>query len=247
MSKVKIGSARKDENGKYSGGKPGDQTGIEVSMQDFYVHTKGWYVIRANDEKVANKLANLMKKACNNDLIGYSQSDRNSIIKCGVDTKVACNCDCSSLVREIVKEATGKDPGDFSTGTEKTVLSKMGLFEISEYYDGFILLKGDILVTKTKGHTVIVIVGEMTRKEYEKIKPNIQSPVNDYYKKYDGNQKASLDLVFKYIGVESKYIGSWTSRKPVAQANGIKNYTGSADHNGLLKQLATKGILKRVP
>ena len=32
-----VGSARIDENGKISGGKPGDQTGNEVSTQPYYV------------------------------------------------------------------------------------------------------------------------------------------------------------------------------------------------------------------
>ena len=35
---IRIGSARHDENGKLTGGRPGDQTGTEVSMQNFYVH-----------------------------------------------------------------------------------------------------------------------------------------------------------------------------------------------------------------
>ena len=29
---IRIGSARHDENGKLTGGRPGDQTGTEVSM-----------------------------------------------------------------------------------------------------------------------------------------------------------------------------------------------------------------------
>ena len=39
-TKVKIGSARIDERKKISGGKAGDQTKSEVSMQDFYQHPK---------------------------------------------------------------------------------------------------------------------------------------------------------------------------------------------------------------
>lgn len=36
-----VGSAIIDENGHISGGKPGDQTGNEVSTQAYYVHSKG--------------------------------------------------------------------------------------------------------------------------------------------------------------------------------------------------------------
>lgn len=35
-----VGSARIDESGHISGGKPGDQTGNEVSTQAYYVHSK---------------------------------------------------------------------------------------------------------------------------------------------------------------------------------------------------------------
>ena len=34
------------ENGKAVGGVRGDQTGKELSIQNFYVHSKGWYIIR---------------------------------------------------------------------------------------------------------------------------------------------------------------------------------------------------------
>ena len=51
---VKIGSARIDENGNARGGKAGDQTGKEVSTQNWYKHSKGWRVFRAiNPEKAA--------------------------------------------------------------------------------------------------------------------------------------------------------------------------------------------------
>ena len=60
---VIIGSARHDENGKLSGGKAGDQTGREVCTQNFYVHSKGWYIMRAKDAAVAEALAIGMRTA----------------------------------------------------------------------------------------------------------------------------------------------------------------------------------------
>lgn len=166
--KAIIGSARSDENKKYSGGKKGDQrqTSVpdykgEVSLQDFYVHSKGWVILRAKDKNVAKVMAALMHNACNNSYIGYSQSDRDSILLTGVNTKTPTNCDCSSLVREIVKEATGKDPGNFNTTTEVNRLLKTGMFDALPYYiNKTELYEGDILVTKTKGHTVIVVFGK---------------------------------------------------------------------------------------
>ena len=66
-----------------------------------------------------------------------------------------------------------------------------------------------------------------------------------YYSKYSGSS-TSIDIVLKSIGVESKYIGSWTCRKPIATKNGISNYTGTMEQNLKLISLAKSGKLKRV-
>lgn len=66
-----------------------------------------------------------------------------------------------------------------------------------------------------------------------------------YYSKYSGSS-TSVDIVLKSIGVESKYIGSWTSRKAIATKNGISNYTGTIEQNLKLISLAKSGKLKRV-
>ena len=157
---VIIGSARSDERGKYSGGAAGDQTGKEVSEQAFYVHSKGWYILRPKSAAHAKGIAQAMKRACDNPNIGYSQSDRYSVLKHGTGSSVKCNADCSSLVRLCVKEATGKDVGDFSTASEASVLEQSGLFEKrKKYTSGTTLYTGDVLVTCSKGHTVIVTSG----------------------------------------------------------------------------------------
>ena len=80
MAKIIIGSARVDERGRYSGGKAGDQTGKEVSTQDFYMHKKGWYVLRPKKASVANGIANAMSRACHNPNIGYDQNNRFGIL-----------------------------------------------------------------------------------------------------------------------------------------------------------------------
>ncbi len=171
MSNVIIGSARSDENYKYNNGKPGDQRQSnsgddysgEVSMQTFYVHKKGWVVLRPKNVAVADKIADAMYIACNNANIGYSQSDRYGIIKPGVKSLSRVNCDCSSLVRACIMYATGKDVGDFTTSDEASTLMATGMFDKYTYTDGMILYPGDILVTKTKGHTVIVVFSSASR------------------------------------------------------------------------------------
>lgn len=115
---VIIGSARIDERGKLLGGQAGDQkqksstndTVGEVSMQNFYVHSKGWYIMRPKDANIAKKIALNMKTACNNKNIGYDQGNRLGVMTYGVNSKVKTETDCSTLVRACVKEASGKDP-----------------------------------------------------------------------------------------------------------------------------------------
>ena len=102
-----------------------------------------------------------MKTACNNKNIGYDQGNRLGVIEHGVNSKVKTEADCSSLIRECVKEATGKDPGNFNTENEVSALKKTGLFKDPiRYSSGTTLYEGDVLVTKTKGHTVIVVEGK---------------------------------------------------------------------------------------
>ena len=167
--KTMIGSARHDERGTYSGGSPGDQTQSktpdysgEVSMQDFYVHSKGWIILRAKNQGNALRIGEAMRRACNNSCIGYSQSDRDGVVVAGTATTKKVNCDCSSLVRTCVKEATGIDPGDFYTGNEAEILLDTGLFFPKiRYVSGTVLFVGDILVTASKGHTAVVVDGEV--------------------------------------------------------------------------------------
>ena len=65
-----------------------------------------------------------------------------------------------------------------------------------------------------------------------------------YYSKYVGTDK-NIDVVFRKIGVESKYIGSYSVRAPIAKVNGLINYSGSLRENTTLIQLAKQGKLKR--
>lgn len=165
---ARVGSARIDENGKLSGGQAGDQTGQEVATEAWYLHAKGWTVIRAKDANVREKIAADMEAACKNDLIGYDQSTSYDLYdktkQYGWDCSkltVAAETDCSSLVRVCVAYATGKAVAWFSTLNEVSVLSGTGYFDIlkdSKYTQSSdYLLRGDILCTNTQGHTVVVL------------------------------------------------------------------------------------------
>lgn len=73
----------------------------------------------------------------------------------------------------------------------------------------------------------------------------VSSTPSPYYAKYTGSS-SGLDTIFKAIGVPSKYYGNWLKRRPVAKANGISLYVGTASQNTKLKKLAKEGKLKRV-
>ena len=165
---VQIGNARINEYGRISGGAFGDQTGKEVCRQSWYYDSRGWDVLRPRSRDVAECIAWNMESACDNDHFGYGQTDRltgfNEAKKHDFDCSevdVPVNVDCSELVRICICYALGYEVPDFYTGNEKDILLATGRFELldgdlysrsSEY-----LLRGDTLVTKTKGHTAVVL------------------------------------------------------------------------------------------
>lgn len=164
---VLIGSARIDEHGNISGGQAGDQNGREVCTEPWYLHKQGWVVLRPKDAELAEKIAADMEYACSNPNIGYDQSQRNTLWTAA--SKVGYDCskvtkpvetDCSALVRVCCAYA-GIVVGDFNTATEAKTLMATAAFsrltakkytESSDY-----LKRGDILVTKVQGHTVVCL------------------------------------------------------------------------------------------
>ena len=181
------------------------------------------------DKLIADMIACKMKDACNNKNIGYSQSDRLGIIANGINTLQPTNCDCSSLVRQCIKEATGKDVGNFTTGNEANILERSGLFETRKVYkQGMDLYSGDVLVTKEKGHTAIVTDG-VKRDQVKK----------QYYPKPNTEQKSIVDGL-RSVGERDT---TYNHRKVIAKANGISDYSGSATQNLLLVNLLNEGKL----
>lgn len=231
---VYIGSARIDERGKAIGGKAGDQKQTdakdykgEVSQQKFYVSSKCWNGARALKVEHAMGIAASMTTACNNKNVGYDQGNRLDIMSKGTDSKQPTECDCSSLVRKCVLEATHVDPGNFTTETELNALLKTGLFKKFEYKEGMTLYTGDILVTKTKGHTVVVTVGAPRHRN------------SKYYPCYNGNT-TSIVAALKAIGETDT---SYLHRKRIAKENGMGNYSGTASQNTYLLNLLKMGQL----
>ena len=182
---VIIGSARQDENGKAYGGQAGNQSGKEVSTQNWYLHSKGWRVLRAKDAGVGQRLAIAMRAACNNKNIGYNQWRRNTLYDAaavwGFDisrVNTLVDTDCSALVRTCIAYAAGITtlPSSLRTGNMCSLILATGQFEElsgKEYTTKSDYLKaGDILCTKTSGHTVIVLTDGA--KAGEKIHPTLK-------------------------------------------------------------------------
>lgn len=216
---VILGSARCDEHYSGRGGSAGDQRQTskpdykgEVSMQEFYVHSKGWIVARLKKEKWASANAKAMETACNNANIGYDQDQRDGLApgREDVDTKKKVETDCSALVRRCIYDATGKDVGNIRTITMESALTKSGLFEpLMQYRSGMTLYTGDVLFTgylghPVSGHTVIVVKGK---------------------DRTDGNGKATLDIAKPVLKA-----GNVNSEVKVLQKN--LNLAKCRDENG---------------
>jgi hypothetical protein len=107
------------ENGKATGGKPGDQTGREVVIGNYY-HFGQDMVIRFKSVAKGRKAAKIAKKLAKCESIGYNQDrryelpdlaaknnwDYKKLLKALKKKKVCC--DCSSFASTVINLAYGK-------------------------------------------------------------------------------------------------------------------------------------------
>ena len=73
----------------------------------------------------------------------------------------------------------------------------------------------------------------------------LKCSTSNFYPKYNGASK-DIDIVLSSVGVNSKFYGNYKKRIPLAEVNGIKNYTGNLSDNIKLLSLAKTGNLKKV-
>lgn len=201
---VLIGSARSDERGKITGGKAGDQNGgKEVSTQNWYKHSKGWRVLRCKNPDKAEKMAECMRKMCDTNLVGYDQYQRNTLynaLKAAAwklsGLNKAVETDCSALIRVCCAYA-GITLPDFNTSSQAKAMLATGEFvELtgSKYTDkSDYLAIGDVLVTKTKGHTVMVLTNGA---KYQQT----AAPTGPVVKKGSWNVRKGPGTGYDYIG-----------------------------------------------
>ena len=169
---VKVGHASISEKGTIRG-TAGEQNGKEVFTRNWYKHSKGWVTLRCKIPEMLEYIARAMERACANPDIGYDQLENqtlwNNVKPYRYDpakTTKPVETDCARLVRVCCQYAcemvgNGKTIPDFYTATLASVLVKTGLFEkltASKYNDqDAYLMRGDIQVTKTKGHTWVIL------------------------------------------------------------------------------------------
>ena len=173
--KVTLGHAVSNENGKSTGGKPGDQKQNESNdkgellFQDYYISggEKWDFLLRCKSEYMGSLIAEDVIKAVRNIAIGYSQDRRYTLydnvkpaaFDCD-DTTTKVDCDCSSLVTVAANYAGIPIPRDTSTSTMKTRYANTKMFTTytsKAYTTASDKLKvGDILV-RAGYHTATVV------------------------------------------------------------------------------------------
>ena len=178
-----ISNSGSDENGNYTGGQAGDQTGKEWQMRSWY--SRPWAcVLRYPDQKVALKIAQLAIDAALNDKVGYDQSQNRTYLSqlkaVGWEPSkitVACEADCSAGVCANITaagyllgiEALQKHTGTY-TGNMRSALTKAGfqLLTDSKYLtSGGYLLPGDILLLDSHHTATNVTIGKKVKGDWK--------------------------------------------------------------------------------
>lgn len=203
-----ISNSGHDENGAYSGGRSGDQTGTEWQIQPWY--SRPWtFVLRHPSADVRKQIAELATEAAQNDKIGYDQSQRLTFWQCLAESgyhpaniKTPCEADCSAGVAAIVK-ATGyllgipalqKISKSMYTGNERKVLEGAGFtvlsaskYLVSDRY----LLEGDILLCENHHTAINLDNGSAVNLDWHWV----YSAGKWYYQDSDGNNTYGWKLI----------------------------------------------------
>lgn len=169
---MRIGHAsisENNDNGRNGKAKAGDQTSKEVCIRSFY--KKPWkYLLRCKDKEKAEVMAQACESICNNNCVGYDQSQRltlhNELSRLGFDFRkltTACECDCSSFMTVcaecagiMIKYPSGNAP---VTANMVKLFEQTGMFDVitDGINDEINLKRGDILVGAPNTHTVMVL------------------------------------------------------------------------------------------
>ncbi len=236
-----IGHACKNENGTYKDGQAGDQTKVEVYIRTWY--NRPWNVIlRAKDNLVREKIAKAMELACQNDKIGYSQLQRNTLwnnIKNNnfdpSKTTKEVNTDCSALVcvccayAGIPIQYLQIGNNSLTTSTLRKYLLQSGMFEVITDKEYLIndknLLRGDILLYEGH-HTAVNLNDGINAKNTTELKSLdvIAQEVLDG--KWGNEPQRRIDLInagYNYALVKAKVNEIYKAKQEVKQSTDNSN------------------------
>ena len=180
-----IANSGHDENGRYRGGKAGDQTGGEFAVIPWY--NRPWTcVLRYPNKIVAADIAYCARAAAENDMVGYDQNERATFWEAlartpGYDPAkitIPCEDDCTAGVATCVKAAGLRkgdamlrkiDPDYYWSGNMRDGFKMLG-FQVltdSKYLtsDRY-LLPGDVLLYDNHHAAINLDVGAMVREDF---------------------------------------------------------------------------------
>lgn len=186
---VRIAQASKDERGKYSGGKAGDQGG-ELNIRTWY--NRPWDAV-LRPLHIGDRMAEVAKRLVGCSKIGYDQSQRTTLYeeceKIGwdlsrIDSIAPCECDCSSLIAVIAKFSGVDIPKTVYTGNLSYYLLNSGEFVIfrdQKYVSNDSYLRRGDIVLNTAHHVAVVLdTGSKAAEQGRKAQYAAQVRVNTY-------------------------------------------------------------------
>ena len=160
----KVAYASISEKGTING-LPGDQTGKEVKVGDYYNFGQSYY-FRFDDSTDAWWMCDIMYRIAKNNMVGYGQADRltlRNVLKSNgwksQKINVPVNCDCSSLVACAINCIYEKEicPASTTTATLASVLKSIKKGRTHKIEKGYKPMPGDIIWKP--GKHVVVCVG----------------------------------------------------------------------------------------
>lgn len=245
---ILIGHSSINELGKATGGLAGDQTGKEICTRLWYNPSSKWdYVLRPLTNEIAEKSAKFVEDICDNNKVGYNQSDRNSLYKQakavnfdGKKIKKACSCDCSSLMHTSAIAGGAAIPYGSNGLTTRTMVDgfrKSGDYTVlsDEKYltsDKY-LRRGDILVNEGS-HTVMALEDGVEAYDMfeDKFEPYVAKVTTDLNLRNTPSSLYRTNVIVvlpkdTYVSVIDYSVGYWVKVQLVAYNQEYTGYVSS--------------------
>lgn len=227
MKIVQASISEHNDDGWNRKAKAGDQTGKEVNVRKWYPYD--WDgILHCTDSSIANKAVKIAVKLANSNLVGYDQSERNTLYKAlkkydwDVDKYIASGklteTDCSAFVYAVyccLIPALRSDDNAPTVPQLKARFLKVGFkwYTAKRFRDTDTDLRaGDILVN-TDAHAVMAIE---TGSSYADNKPSSSTP-------------AKTAKTVKATKTASKFDGSIVGKYKTTTALNLRNGAGASN------------------